>query len=185
MIGGWMEDADQPFIVTGDFNAGAHTAFAARARRAADDAWELAGRGPGTTWPNGVFPLPPRYAPYPAWMERKCSFSMTAKPEITQRGGRRGGIMQPARLRRAGGISPPGCGRSAGGGAQPPVAREGSGTGGSRWGPGASPRIKGPRGTSPPKAPPAAYPSTTLQEYPPRSPLRGWRAAPCSGRPVQ
>ncbi len=58
-IGGWMEDTDQPFIVTGDFNAGAHTAFAARARRAADDAWELAGRGPGTTWPNGVFPLPP------------------------------------------------------------------------------------------------------------------------------
>jgi endonuclease/exonuclease/phosphatase (EEP) superfamily protein YafD len=28
-------------------------------RPLADDAWEVAGRGFGFTWPNGVFPLPP------------------------------------------------------------------------------------------------------------------------------
>ena len=47
------------FIVAGDFNSTPDSSFAARMRGLSDDAWEVAGRGFGFTWPNGMFPLPP------------------------------------------------------------------------------------------------------------------------------
>jgi len=49
----------RPFVLAGDFNATPDSAFADRMRPLADDVWDLAGRGLGATWPNGVFPLPP------------------------------------------------------------------------------------------------------------------------------
>jgi endonuclease/exonuclease/phosphatase (EEP) superfamily protein YafD len=49
----------RPFVLAGDFNATPDSSLAARIRPLADDVWELAGRGLGATWPNGVFPIPP------------------------------------------------------------------------------------------------------------------------------
>lgn len=46
-------------LLGGDFNATAHGRFSRDMRRGFDDAWEIAGRGPGWTWPNGLFPVPP------------------------------------------------------------------------------------------------------------------------------
>ena len=48
-----------PFMMGGDFNASSLSAFVRHMHGVLDDAWELAGRGPGHTWPNGVFFLPP------------------------------------------------------------------------------------------------------------------------------
>jgi endonuclease/exonuclease/phosphatase (EEP) superfamily protein YafD len=48
-----------PFVLAGDFNATPDSSLAARIRPLADDAWELAGRGLGATWPNGLFSVPP------------------------------------------------------------------------------------------------------------------------------
>lgn len=58
-IEGWIRTATGEFLVAGDFNAGPRAAVFRRLRGVADDAWELAGSGPGYTWPNGLFPLPP------------------------------------------------------------------------------------------------------------------------------
>jgi len=58
----WIaERAEQgrSFVVAGDFNATGHSRTARHIRPLAHDAWELAGRGPGATFPNGLFPLPP------------------------------------------------------------------------------------------------------------------------------
>ncbi len=52
-------DEAVPFVITGDFNASPWSKFARDMHGVADDAWELIGTGFGTTWPNGVFPLPP------------------------------------------------------------------------------------------------------------------------------
>jgi len=49
----------RPFLVAGDFNSTADSAFAARMAELADDGWRLAGSGFGATWPNGLFPVPP------------------------------------------------------------------------------------------------------------------------------
>jgi endonuclease/exonuclease/phosphatase (EEP) superfamily protein YafD len=47
------------FILAGDFNATSDSFVATEMREFADDGWELAGRGFGATWPNGVFLAPP------------------------------------------------------------------------------------------------------------------------------
>lgn len=48
-----------PFLMGGDFNSHGLSAFVRHMHGVLDDAWDLAGRGPGQTWPNGVFFLPP------------------------------------------------------------------------------------------------------------------------------
>lgn len=48
-----------PFLMGGDFNSPGMSRFVRQMRDVMDDAWDLAGEGPGHTWPNGVFPLPP------------------------------------------------------------------------------------------------------------------------------
>lgn len=47
-----------PFLMGGDFNSHGLSRFVRDMRDVMDDAWELAGQGPGDTWPNGVFKLP-------------------------------------------------------------------------------------------------------------------------------
>jgi len=49
----------ESFVVGGDLNASPYSRFFVDIADVADDAWDLAGRGFGFTWPNGVFPLPP------------------------------------------------------------------------------------------------------------------------------
>jgi len=53
------QEQGRSFLVAGDFNATGHSRLARRIRPLAHDAWELAGNGPGATFPNGLFPLPP------------------------------------------------------------------------------------------------------------------------------
>lgn len=65
----WMAETPDPYIVTGDFNASAYAPFSRRARKIADNAWELIGHGMGYTWPNGVFPLPPMRLDH-VWLAR-------------------------------------------------------------------------------------------------------------------
>ena len=49
----------ETFVLGGDLNASPDSRFFPDLAGAAHDAWDLAGRGFGFTWPNGVFPLPP------------------------------------------------------------------------------------------------------------------------------
>lgn len=60
---GLLEEAAReqtgPFLMGGDFNSHGLSAFVRQMRGVMDDAWDLAGSGPGHTWPNGVFTLPP------------------------------------------------------------------------------------------------------------------------------
>lgn len=58
-IEGWVQTAAGDFIVAGDWNASPRAATFRRMREVATDVWSQAGQGPGYTWPNGVFPLPP------------------------------------------------------------------------------------------------------------------------------
>lgn len=58
-IEGWAKTAAGEFIVAGDFNTGPRAGIFRRLRDVATDAWKHAGKGPGYTWPNGLFPLPP------------------------------------------------------------------------------------------------------------------------------
>lgn len=58
-VEGWIRTARGDALVAGDFNAGPSSSLFRRLRDVADDAWALGGTGPGYTWPNGVFPLPP------------------------------------------------------------------------------------------------------------------------------
>ena len=50
---------DRPFIVAGDFNSTGHAVYASRLRVLASDAWEMAGRGFGFTWPARGHTTPP------------------------------------------------------------------------------------------------------------------------------
>ena len=54
-----MRESPGPALYGGDFNSVARSGFSRKARRLVDDAWEMAGSGPGHTWPNGLFMLPP------------------------------------------------------------------------------------------------------------------------------
>lgn len=64
-----MRSSPSPALYGGDFNSVARSGFSRKARRIVDDAWELAGSGPGHTWPNGVFTLPPLRLDH-LWMSR-------------------------------------------------------------------------------------------------------------------
>lgn len=50
---------DTPLLLGGDLNSPGFSPFSRAIQRKYDDAWDLAGDGPGATWPNGVFFLPP------------------------------------------------------------------------------------------------------------------------------
>lgn len=67
-----LQTTETPTLVGGDFNSGPRSRFSRRARNVADDAWELAGEGPGATWPNGVFTLPPLRLDH-LWMTRELT----------------------------------------------------------------------------------------------------------------
>ena len=58
-IEGWVQTATGEFLVAGDFNTGPRAALFRKLRSVVTDAWLQAGSGPGYTWPNGLFPLPP------------------------------------------------------------------------------------------------------------------------------
>lgn len=49
----------ESFVLGGDLNTSPYSRFFPDLAGAAHDAWDLAGRGFGFTWPNGIFPLPP------------------------------------------------------------------------------------------------------------------------------
>ena len=69
LILGLMESSPSPALFGGDFNSASRSGFSRKARRLVDDAWELAGSGPGYSWPNGVFHLPPLRLDH-LWMSR-------------------------------------------------------------------------------------------------------------------